>query len=592
MECPICSELFNEGDNCPRLLRCGHTCCELCLNQVIDENQITCPTCRSISVTAGTSSLPKNYTVLEFIANTKSAELVNWAKSKLPSQCQEHPEENVIRYCIEDSKPVCAECILLHNGHKLVKLDDPVLERRYEVKGLIGKVEEMLDTAQKKEIEIENRREQLTQSTEKELGRIDGYFARIYDKLEQKKQFLKEKIEEESQTCGVRLQSDLDEISQFVIQVQQYLENLNTLNTKIESMSPLELTNSNWSHTITSSKREVHLLLSQCQKISMIDSTSVISSRALFNPKPLEQEINKFGMISAGVDFNNPAIYCFGTQNTVLKFNLATQRWSQTVILETNGYDFKNFASAAALPNGSILITGGTKSNEVYEFKENRMIKRNSMLHVRSSHNAVYFNGFVYCIGGYNGSSWHDKCEKISIETFDTLPIASLNYRRCAFSSTISGNDIYVFGGYDGTKYLDNIERYSVIKNKWETLPCVLHRPLQNTGAAYYSDNKIMIAGGYNEKGTLNVVRSLDLETLEWTTLASMAHTRYLMNKFHFCSGCVFAIGGSAQGQNIEYYSIAEGKWTSTKPYKDFTEDTMYKWAAVITQDSEVPRGP
>ncbi|MEE4247659.1 MAG: kelch repeat-containing protein, partial [Kangiellaceae bacterium] len=80
--------------------------------------------------------------------------------------------------------------------------------------------------------------------------------------------------------------------------------------------------------------------------------------------------------------------------------------------------------------------------------------------------------------GGYNGSSWHDKCEKISIENFNSVPIASLNCRRCAFSSAVTNNFIYVFGGYDGSKYLDNIERYNVAYDKWEVLPCVLHRPL------------------------------------------------------------------------------------------------------------------
>ena len=95
-----------------------------------------------------------------------------------------------------------------------------------------------------------------------------------------------------------------------------------------------------------------------------------------------------------------------------------------------------------------------------------------------------------------------------------------------------------------------------------------------------------MIAGGYNEKGTLSVVRSLNLESLEWTTMPSMNFTRYLMNKFHCCGGCVFAIGGTAQGQNIEYFNVAEGRWVCMRSYREMTEDTMYKWAAVITDDS------
>lgn len=60
------------------------------------------------------------------------------------------------------------------------------------------------------------------------------------------------------------------------------------------------------------------------------------------------------------------------------------------------------------------------------------------------------------------------------------------------------------------------------------------------------------------------------------------------MNKFYFCGGNVYAIGGSAAGHNIEYYCVQEGRWIQTKPYREFTEDTMYKWAAIISHDTKL----
>ena len=588
MECLICSELFNEQANCPRLLRCGHTCCELCLTRVIEDNQIICPSCRSTSVASSVDTLPKNYVVLEFLANSRSSETgVLMLNPKVPGECPDHPEEKVIRYCIEDSRAVCADCILSHNGHKLVKLDDPILELRFESKALLHKVEEMIEINEKKKGDIINKEFLTKQNLNRELDRIDGYFLRIYDKLEAKKNQLKSKIQD-AYSCEDQIKMEFDEVNDFSGQLKGYLEKIKGINGVIESMSTKELADSqNMSQRIVCEKREAHILYSISQRLAMIDSTSVLSIKTVFNFKNLETEIQKFGNISSAAELTNPAIFCFGMQNMVLKFNINQQKWTQIPIQETNGYEFKNFASAAPLPTGGILITGGTKSSEVYEFKDGKMLRRCSMMYIRSSHNAIYFNGFVYCIGGYNGSTWHEKCEKISVETFNTLPISNLNYRRCAFSSCIAGNFIYVFGGYDGTRYLDNIERFNVFKNKWENLNCTLHRPLQNTGAASYAENKIIIAGGYNEKGTLSAARSLDLENLEWSVMPNMSYTRYLMNKLHFCGGFVYAIGGSAQGQNIEYFNVADNKWVSTKPYKDFTEDTMYKWAAVIIQDCE-----
>lgn len=591
MDCPICSDNFNDEDHCPRLLRCGHTCCEQCLNHVIKNSQITCPTCRDISLTPSAGNLPKNYTVLEIISSQRRSEATPPTKVSFPVQCEVHPDEKVIRYCLEDSKTICAECILDHASHKLVKLDDPVLEIKFELRALVTKVEEMITTTGNKRAEMQLKQTSISQASSREMARIDSYFERVYERLEARKAELKAKVGEEVAEFDARVSKENEAVDGFMATLNEYLENLQGLNSSIEALSTRELANSNsWAHRITSGKREVHLFLSQMHRITMLDSSSVFATKTAFNIKPLEAEISKFGIVTVGEDIHNPAIYCFGTQNIVLKFNLTTQRWAQTAILETNGYEFKNFASIAALPNGSILITGGTKSNEVYEFKESRMFKRCNMLHIRSSHNAVYFKSFVYCIGGYNGSSWHDRCEKISIEGFTSVPIATMNSRRCAFSSCVSGSYIYVFGGYDGSKYLEVIERYSVVHDRWEPLPCVLHRPLQNTGAAYYAENKILVAGGYNEKGTLSVVKALDLETLEWMSLPAMSHTRYLMNKFHFCGGLVYAIGGSAQGQNIETFSVNDGTWTTTKSYKEFTEDTMYKWATVITHDTDFIR--
>ena len=589
MECLICSELFNEQANCPRLLRCGHTCCEICLTRVIEDNQIICPSCRNISVASSVDILPKNYVVLEFLANSRNTEAgVQVPNLKVPGECPDHPEEKVIRYCIEDSRAVCADCILSHNGHKLVKLDDPVLELRFESKALLHKIEEMIEINESKKSNIISKELLTKQNLTRELDRIDGYFLRIYDKLEARKKQLKGKIED-AYSCEDQINTELVDVNDFSLTLKSYLEKLKSLNSTIESVSAKDLTDlRNSSQKLVCEKREVHMLYSTSQRLAMIDSTSVLSIKTIFNFKNLEQEINKFGNISSAAELTNPAIYCFGMQNMVLKFNINQQKWTQIQIQETNGYEFKNFASAAPLPNGGILITGGTKSNEVFEFKDGKMLRKCSMMYIRSSHNAIYFNGFVYCIGGYNGSTWHEKCEKISVETFNTLPIASLNFRRCAFSSCISGNFIYVFGGYDGARYLDSIERFNVFKNKWENLNCSLHRPLQNTGAASYAENKVIIAGGYNEKGTLSAARSLDLETLEWSVMPNMSYTRYLMNKLHFCGGYVYAIGGSAQGQNIEFFNVTDSKWVSTKPYKDFTEDTMYKWAAVIIQDVDV----
>ena len=588
MECPICSELFDDSTHTPRLLRCGHTCCEQCLNHVIKDTQIACPTCRLITVTTSIPALSKNFTVLDLASRYTEEDHSPAPKQYADTHCPQHPDELVIRYCLEDTISVCPECILAHNGHKLVKLNDPCkpysgLKLQMQVRKMREKVQEMRGAVQVKKLEMQQKHEGLMMGLSKEMQRIDAGFAWIYERFEDRKNELKGKIAEE-------MKEEEGKVAQEQQEIDFHLDTLNVTSLRLSCLLDSKEPSPRLSESLVSLKRDIHQLLTASQHLSSLDTSSLFTPTVQFHPKPLEQEISRYGTITMADDITNPAVYLFGTQNLILKYSLTQQKWMSVRVEDSSGFEFKNFASIVAVQN-SILITGGAKSNEVFEFRDRKIVKRCNMLHIRSSHNAVYFKGIVYCIGGYSGTAWHDKCEQIPISTYNSSAIASLNQRRCAFSSSINNRLIYVFGGYDGARYLDSIERYYVDQNRWEQLSCVLHKPLQNTGAACYAENKIMVAGGYNERGTLSVVRSLDVSTLEWTALPSMTNTRYLMNKFHYCGGVVYAIGGSAQGQYIEYFTVSEGSWASLKSYKDFTEDTMYKWAAVLTHDSFASEG-
>ena len=44
--------------------------------------------------------------------------------------------------------------------------------------------------------------------------------------------------------------------------------------------------------------------------------------KIIFNNKTLENEIVKFGLITVGGTIKNPTIFCFGTRNLVLKYNI------------------------------------------------------------------------------------------------------------------------------------------------------------------------------------------------------------------------------------------------------------------------------
>ncbi|MCO5567438.1 hypothetical protein L7F22_021129 [Adiantum nelumboides] len=75
-ECPVCWDVFDDGVRMPRILRCGHTVCESCLEYLpvdsrLGQRCLHCPECRSPCLWRGVRELPKNFILLR--AMNKSA---------------------------------------------------------------------------------------------------------------------------------------------------------------------------------------------------------------------------------------------------------------------------------------------------------------------------------------------------------------------------------------------------------------------------------------------------------------------------------------------------------------------------------------
>ena len=104
-ECMICFEPFtDEGENEPRLLSCGHTFCLKCMRGLVRtedgpdgpaRHTVACPTCRTVTeVTHGPPFLPpKNYQLVEVIANIKKYTSAVKASSPQPPQPPQPPAE-------------------------------------------------------------------------------------------------------------------------------------------------------------------------------------------------------------------------------------------------------------------------------------------------------------------------------------------------------------------------------------------------------------------------------------------------------------------------------------------------------------------
>jgi hypothetical protein len=86
-ECPICTNHYTDdvGDYIPKVLPCGHTFCTMCLFSLFHSSSssslLICPQCRFHHQVLSYDSLPKNYTVIEFIYYFKKYPLKSFSSS-------------------------------------------------------------------------------------------------------------------------------------------------------------------------------------------------------------------------------------------------------------------------------------------------------------------------------------------------------------------------------------------------------------------------------------------------------------------------------------------------------------------------------
>ena len=131
--CPTCYERFDDQDFCPRILRCGHTVCSSCLENVICYNTdtICCPICRNkIHLSrARVAGVPKNFALLKII-NSISPQHKRVEGLPICDVCvsdnQRHPANS---YCLDCDEDMCSDAVHFHTrnktscGHRIVSLE-------------------------------------------------------------------------------------------------------------------------------------------------------------------------------------------------------------------------------------------------------------------------------------------------------------------------------------------------------------------------------------------------------------------------------------------------------------------------------------
>ncbi|XP_075118273.1 kelch-like protein 10 [Leptodactylus fuscus] len=208
--------------------------------------------------------------------------------------------------------------------------------------------------------------------------------------------------------------------------------------------------------------------------------------------------------------------------------------------------------------------TGSELANNIrpYDTRANRWTRATSAVRTPTAHHGTaYLNGYIYLIGGFDGSDYLR-----NVQCFDPMKktwheAASMNYKRGHVCVTVLDNYIYAMGGFDGQQTLHTVERYDPEANRW-TLISSMQEKRKDAGATTLN-GKIYICGGSNGQDYLSSAEVYNPESRQWSYISPMKSRRSGSGVTAY-RGKVFAISGY-DGHNclwtVETYSPLTKTW-------------------------------
>ena len=178
----------------------------------------------------------------------------------------------------------------------------------------------------------------------------------------------------------------------------------------------------------------------------------------------------------------------------------------------------RDMHSATLLPNGRVLLAGGLTTNaistgstntaEIYYPDTKLFMATQPMANKRSNHSAVLLpNGNVFVAGGYGANDLiTDTAEIYNPETGLWTPTATLMPQKRALHSTVLLQDgtVLLCGGVDSNGITNTCVTYNYLSDTWAAA-ADMPSPLRSHTATLLFDGRVLVAGGNDGYGEANV---------------------------------------------------------------------------------------
>ncbi|XP_066532981.1 kelch-like protein 10 [Hoplias malabaricus] len=235
--------------------------------------------------------------------------------------------------------------------------------------------------------------------------------------------------------------------------------------------------------------------------------------------------------------------------------------------------DFNNPLTRPRLPNNILLAisgwSGGGPTNciEAYDVRANRWVNvTTNDESPRAYHGTAFLNGFIYCVGGYDGDIYFNSVRKFSPVSGTWHEVAPMYSRRCYVSVCVINGCLYAMGGFDGSNRVNTVEFYKPDSNQW-TMIAPMHEQRSDASATSLN-GKVYICGGFNGIECLFTAECYNPETNQWSLIAPMMSRRSGVGVIAY-GDHVYAVGGfdgANRLKSAEAYNPQTNTWRVTPP--------------------------
>jgi N-acetylneuraminic acid mutarotase len=263
--------------------------------------------------------------------------------------------------------------------------------------------------------------------------------------------------------------------------------------------------------------------------------------------------------------YHNQMVWFQFKSNGICFYDFNTKKWIPGI--NANNHQFLGYFRTAQLPDGSMLITGGSDGTDIIfntvllYHVDGRITAKQNMKLPRRAHCCIYNNGGVYVFGGVNNKGFLQDCERYNLQTGTWSDLDRMTKKRTLTSCcNFNSDSIFVFGGYsdDEKKELDLIERFDIKTNKFFAMSFKLLDRLQNPFVVQINPTEILIMGGYNDDmgDSANVVL-MDVYNGGFKPLPNLNEKGWGIYPPIFSGGifCLFMTGEDPEAPDvIDYY--------------------------------------